>query len=385
MKSQFVVPFRYAVSLLLVSGMLACVQAQDVSVPLSPLMPVLPMEAGGSADSVLPGEPVIIDGHSDGVSFSQPVASADTGYWFVNTHHSPQDFDSGLLRFCPGVLRYECGQGFRQASFEELLAGIEPGLPVCIMIHGSFVDTPSTCHESHMTWQWLRSAACGARMQMIYFHWPSYRPLTPLVPFDTNQLGRRAARNGFYVAELIHHLPPDCPVCLLGHSHGTRVISSAMHLMAGGAVQGYCHPFARVNGRPIRAVFAGAAIDHHWYNPGQRYDRSLHSVQCVLNMTNCVDPALAVYPLRMPLLVRRSLGTHGLSNSDRRQLGPISNKVLDYDVTRAIGASHLWPYYFTNPGLAMLMRNYVYFPDLNPQQTAPLIMNTASADSVSAR
>lgn len=294
---------------------------------------------------------------------------ADSGFWFVNTHHSPQSFDYSPPTFRPAVMRYENCQNFRPANFQQMISSLEPGVPICIMVHGSFVDTPGSCRESISTWHWLKQAGMGQRMQMIYFHWPSYRRITPLVAIDTNQLGRRSARNGFYLAELVHHLPPQTPVCLLGHSHGTRVISSSLHLLAGGAIQKIQHPFARVNGRPIRAVFTGSAIDHHWLNPGKRYDRALNSAQCILNMTNRYDPALAVYPFRLPLLVRPALGLTGLTKIDRRMLGPRGNRVFDYDVTAAIGASHLWPYYFQNPHLAMAMRNYVYFPDLNPGMT----------------
>lgn len=299
-------------------------------------------------------------------------SSADTGFWFVSTHHSPQTFDYSCPKFCPGVLRYEQCQNFRQANLQEMIASLEPGVPVCIMIHGSFVDTASSCRESTYTWKWLKSAGNQHRMQMINFHWPSYRDLTPLVAIDTNQLGRRAARNGYYLAELIQYLPPECPVCLIGHSHGTRVISSSLHLLAGGAIQGIQHPSARVNGRLIRTVFTGSAIDHHWLNPGKRYDRALCSTQCLLNMTNRHDPALAVYPFRMPLLVRPALGMTGLTRFDRHRMGPQSRKVLDFDVTSVIGASHLWPYYFQQPRLAMAMRNYVYFPDVVPAMTVAL-------------
>jgi len=297
----------------------------------------------------------------------QPLSH--TGFWFLNTHHSPQTFDAPGPRFCPGVTRFECGQGFQPSSFPALRDSVEPGVPVCIMVHGSFVDTPSFLRESQQTWHWLCSASHGQPMQMVYFHWPSYRRLTPLVAFDVNMLGRRAARNGYYLAELIHNLPPECPVCLIGHSHGSRVISSCLHLLAGGAVQGIRHPYARVNGRAIRTVFTGSAIDHHWFNPGQRYDRALCSTECLLNMINCHDPALLTYPFRLPLLVRSALGQSGLTNGDRRRIGGVSNKVYNYDVTQLIGASHYWPHYFQKPRLAMAIRNYVYFPDRVPQLT----------------
>lgn len=297
------------------------------------------------------------------------ASTPETGFWFINTHHSPQSFDYSCPKFCPAVMRYDECQSFRNGDFQEMLSSLEPGVPVCIMIHGSFVDSPGACRESICTWKWLRRAGMRHRMQMIYFHWPSFRYITPMVAFDTNQLGRRAARNGYYLAELMHHLPPQCPVCLLGHSHGTRVIASGLHLLAGGAIEGIQHPYARSNGRQIRTVFTGSAIDHHWLNPGKRYDRALCSTQCLLNMTNRHDPALAVYPFRMPLLVRPPLGMTGLTRFDRHRLGRRGEKVLDYDVTAAIGASHLWPYYFRNPRLAMAMKNYVYFPDVVPAMT----------------
>lgn len=60
--------------------------------------------------------------------------------------------------------------------------------------------------------------------QMIYFSWPSDRALSPFASIDVAILGSRASRNGFYLASLIQSLPPECPVCLVGHSHGTRVI-----------------------------------------------------------------------------------------------------------------------------------------------------------------
>lgn len=315
----------------------------------------------------VPAEPLPVSS-SDASSTQYSAPPSETGFWFLNTHQSPQSFEDSRPMFRPQVSRFEQRVGFQSSSFQALTASLEPGVPVCIMIHGSFVDTPSFCQESQYTWKWLRSASHGQPMQMIYFHWPSYKMLSPLVAIDTNILGRRAARNGYYLADMIHHLPPECPVCLIGHSHGSRVIASCLHLLAGGSVQGVRHPTARCHGRTIRTVFTGSAIDHHWLNPGQRYDRALLSTECLLNMTNCKDPALMVYPFRLPLLVRPPLGLTGLTRGDRYHLGPLGRKVLNYDVSHTIGASHLWPYYFRSPRLAMVIRNYVFFPDRVPAQ-----------------
>ena len=294
------------------------------------------------------------------------VPLADSGFWFLSTQHSPQSFHRNCPQFCPSVSRYEDGLGYNPSSFADMTASLEPGVPVCIVVHGSFVDTANACRESVCAWNWLRSASQGHRMQMISFSWPSYRPLTPLVAMDVNALGHRAARNGYYLADLLQHIPPECPVCLMGHSHGTRVVASALHLMAGGVVEGIYHPTSRVNGRHIRTVFAAAAIDHNWLNPGKRYGRALCSTQCVLNLHNPADPALQIYPLRLPLIAKKPLGLHGLSNWDRRRLGGYANKIVNYNVQRYVGRHHLWPHFFCNTGLAMVVHNYVYFPDHQP-------------------
>ena len=294
------------------------------------------------------------------VRMSSETVTETDGFFFLSTHRSPQTFQQGL-RFCPVVSRYDdCGP-FRGSTFDELRSRIIPGIPVCIYIHGSFVDMASACKESVQTWHWLKNAGCGQQMQMIYVYWPSYKPFTLKVSCDVNQLGRQAARNGFYLADLVNCLPPECPVCLMGHSHGTRVIASGLHLLAGGSVQGMQHLSARANGRRIRAVLVASALDHDWLNPGHKYDRALCCVECLLNMKNSRDKALQVYPLRLPLIARRAAGQLGFTSRDRCRMGPNGCKIQEYDATGTVGREHLWPCYFNSPRLGMVVRDYVYF------------------------
>jgi hypothetical protein len=214
-------------------------------------------------------------------------------------------------------------------------------------------------------------------MQMIHFLWPSWRPiLVPTVKLDTNLLGRRAARNGWYLAELIRHIPRACPVCLIGHSHGARVVASALHLMGGGVVQGVSHPHARANGRLIRTVFAASAVRHDWLNPGERYGRALCTASAVINLRNRHDAALLLYPLRH-LFSGHSLGTTGFTQRDRSEMRGWSSKAREYDVTPLVGHRHMWPRYLEHKQLATLIRNYVFFPDV---QQSGLISSAQPSD-----
>lgn len=239
------------------------------------------------------------------------------------------------------------------------------------------MSTDAVASQASATYRWLQTASCGDPVQVIHFTWPSSRPiLVATVSCDVNLLGRRAARNGWYLAELLRHLPPESPVCLIGHSHGTRVVASALHLMGGGRVQGVAHRWARPNGRRIRTVFAAAAIRHDWLNPGERYGRALCSTECLINLKNRHDAALALYPLRHPFS-GHSLGSRGFSSRDRSELRGWSHKVQDYDVTRYIGHYHMWPQYLRYSSLAWLIRNYVYYPERNYVPQQPTVQSPA--------
>lgn len=290
-----------------------------------------------------------------------PVWPAE-GYWIVSTAASPQSFETSPPVFCPRVTRYDDCVGYRRSQMTELQQGIVPGVPICIVVHGSFMDAPSVAPESRATWRWLRNARRDQPFQMIYFSWPSDESLTSLIGIDVLILGSRASRNGFYLASLIQSLPPESPICLVGHSFGARVISSSLHLMGGGVVEGYRHGCANCRGRQIRAVFAAAATDHDWFNPGQDFDRALCCTECLLNLRNCKDPALCVYPLRR-LGSSRALGKTGLTPKDRYLLQRTGCKVTDIDVSGMIGVRHSFPEYFSRPNVATLISNYVYFTE----------------------
>ena len=319
----------------------------------------------------VPPVPVAEPSHAE-PSHIEPVISAPAdvggenyapqtpGYWIVSSWNSPQEFENDQLRFCPQVQRVdECTDG-HLSSMEQLTSSLLPGVPICIVVHGSFMDSPSVLPESHNTWNWLKTGASGQPFQMIYFSWPSDRALSPFASIDVAILGSRASRNGFYLASLIQSLPPECPVCLVGHSHGTRVISSGLHLLGGGVVEGHRHFTPGCSGRRIRVVYTAAAIDHDWLNPKERYGRALCCLECLINLRNARDPALQIYPLRR-IGSSRALGASGFTSKDRRELGAYGSRVRDWDVSLIIGHDHSWPNYVARGSLACSLRNYLFF------------------------
>lgn len=292
-------------------------------------------------------------------------------YWIVSSrcdvqHRRHKHLDDGELDV---YQRTPDGQLF-QSNLSSLQSLVIPGVPVLMCFHGSFVTWEDECNESHQAYQWIRNACPHLPLQVIFFTWPSDGIITGLIPTDVLIRGRQAEFNGFHAARVITCLPPSCPISMIGHSHGCRVILSTLHLAGGGDIQGMTYPAIQATPRRYRAVFAAAAVDHHWMNPKDRYGCALPVTECIINLQNRKDLALAVYPLHRPF-AGRALGRIGLLRRDTRKLGGETQKITNLDVTEIEGHNHLWPGYFQSPEIAAAIAPVIYYPGAAQYQTAP--------------
>ena len=304
---------------------------------------------------------------------SAPIAAPATGlavkYWIVSTRCCRQSHDK-----CGTSCRFVCHAVTADCQcvpvcFEQLVAGQIPGAPTCVMVHGSFTRMKDVWEDSECTFSWLRSAAPQVPLNFIYFTWPSEGPFafqphnpfsTPIPNCDFGILGRRADVNGFYLADLIGSLPGPTTVSLIGHSLGARAIASGLHLLGGGTVHGQARWNPADCGHRMRVILAAAAIEHDWLNPGDRFGCALNRAECLINLRNECDLALALYPLRRPFS-SRALARAGFTVKDQRKLGDRVLQVSELDVSPIIGKGHSWPSYCRQPGIAAAVASYVYF------------------------
>ena len=303
-------------------------------------------------------------------------------YWIVSSRHCSQD--NGRCHICCAHDYYHFASDgcLRKSSAEEFHQALVPPAPICVVVHGSFVNRADVQEDSFHTYRWLRAAAPNRPLHVVFYTWPSEGFDTWIVPIDLALLGRRSAFNGLYLSQLIARFPADRPVSLLGHSHGARTVSSTLHLLGGGLVQGHGDLQAGHDRRRIRAVLAAAAMDHHWLNPGERYGRALCRAECLLNLRNRRDIALSIYPLRKPFS-HRSLARAGFTTKDRTLMGIHAHKIGELEVTRQVDTGHMWPNYYRHPCIAHSIRPYLYFDDAAEQ---PVEESTAiPVSNISAR
>ena len=330
-------------------------------------------------------------GQDRGLRFPAPEASAPP---FSSANQAADPADHGLgnvdhephwivsIRHCRSNCRRcvqcceldffldNCESGIQRIRQSEFVSSLRPGVPVCIVVHGSYVTGDTVREDSNNTFQWLRQAGTQWPLHIVFFTWASEGPFTidstnaltsPLPGVDIAILGKRAELNGFRLAKLMHQIPSENPVCLIGHSHGARMVTSTLHLLAGGSVNDYAlRPGFPVH--RIRTVLAAAAIDHDWLSPDERYGAALNATESLVSLKSRHDWALWFYPVRKPFSPK-SLGRGGFTQRDWRDLGPHVPRVAEMDVTNLVGIGHIWPHYYDRPAIAQAIAPYVYFTD----------------------
>lgn len=285
-----------------------------------------------------------------------PVASR---FWVVSTRDG-REVEGGLA---PAEFRVWRGSSRGlggECRLDDLVAGLAPRAPLAVMVHGSFVEWKSVARDAFPTFCWLQGSSPTTPLNVILFSWPSDDTPQMNLAADVNLLGRRAGLQGMYLADLLSRIPREHPVCLIGHSHGGRVVVAALHVLGGGEVEGWRFAGGRFGNHRIRAVLAAAAFDHHWLNPGEPYDRAPARAERIVNLVNQEDLPLVIYPLRSPAL-SQAVARTGFTQDDRRVIGPTSSRLLDLDVTDLIQTRHTWANYYRQPEIAALIRPHVFF------------------------
>ncbi|MBT4867547.1 MAG: alpha/beta hydrolase [Planctomycetaceae bacterium] len=291
-------------------------------------------------------------------------------YWIISSRRCAQ---SGIPRCNVTQLDYfrVTAAGRPTASnFAEYKRQLDPKAPMCMVVHGSYSSWQSLVDESAIANRWLRTTAGNRPLRVAFYTWPSEAITTILPAIDVAILGRRASFNGFYLSQLIQQTPDGSQISFFAHSHGSRVVASALHLLDGGQLQSYQLRVPGRGNRSLRPIFVAAAIDHHWLNPGERFGRALNQIDNGLVFYNQNDLALTIYPLRR-LFSHRPLGLVGFDRKDRRLQNRRMSKLAEVDVTPLVETGHFWVHYFNQPRIAAAMRPYLFFDQNSAKKRTP--------------
>lgn len=281
-------------------------------------------------------------------------------FFLLNIEACPEEAELGQIPGCRfSAFRYRPDGQYHPSSVEELIGSLRPGVPVCFFVHGAFVSWDIAARKSPEHYRNIVHASSHRPVHFIAVHWPSELNLCPCPPASLSQIERRANAIGMCLARFLSRLPAENPACFMGHSYGARVVCVMLQAFSRGVVVDPVCPKTGCR-RRIRVVFTAASIHHSWLNPGQELEQAIDRVECLLNFSNCLDPAMQAYSLNASCLTP-PLGRVGLTCFDRIKLGWQAEKVANRNVTLAVRCGHVAGRYFSRPEVMNPMIPYIYF------------------------
>lgn len=237
---------------------------------------------------------------------------------------------------------------WRRLSLAEASAQLAQPMPTVVYVHGNRVSSGMDKSTGLAFYRTLARRKPGeAPLRFVIWSWPSSRiPGGPVHDYEVK--AARTTPVGWQLAWGIDQLPAETPLALVGYSYGARVVTGALHLLAGGRMNNLqLDPRMHPDRPPIRAALVAAAVDAKWLRPGGFHGLALRQVDQMLLVNNQRDPAMRFYRIS-PIGQGRPLGYAGLASVG--SLGPLSSRVRSIDVTDQVGRHHSIGEYLTTSG-----------------------------------
>ena len=264
-------------------------------------------------------------------------------WWILSSRGLPcRNYDQNAARVAASR-RDGCGD-WRRSTFAEFMAANDPSLVTCVFVHGNRVDGCDDYRLAEMVHRGLTQCLPDRPIRFVYWSWPSDKiPRHPLE--DVRAKAARSDADSHYLARALAASNRGTSISLVGFSYGARIITGALHLIGGGAVDGQSlssdaiHPHG-----PYRAVLLAAAVDNDALLPGRVNDRALGQVERMLVVTNECDGVLQryhyIYCRKSCALALGSTGPAGVA-----MLGDDGRKLSSFDACCMIGKTHDMPPY----------------------------------------
>ncbi len=269
------------------------------------------------------------------------ILRAEDTLWEISTRHLPGCYaPRGDANFRVSQL---VGCRWSPASLESVLAEeVEPGTRTIIYVHGNWMPL---CDARQRAIRVYQATACRANgpLRFIAFSWPSEKQ--DHIVRDVAAKKPLIAANSFYLAEFVNRLPSGQPSGMLSYSFGSAIACGALHLLAGGALNGQVMNEELRTPHLMRLSLTAPAFDRAELQPSGQYHRALEHVDQLVNLYNSQDPILRRFRFFDRSKEPVAAGFAGLLVSRATSPLDANAKVTQYDC-RAVGRSHWELEYF---------------------------------------
>jgi hypothetical protein len=284
--------------------------------------------------------------------------------WYLSTraaaHCGQLDDPAQAVRYWR--LSGDCG--WSSAEAKDFHAGDTVGTPTVVFIPGNRTDADEAVEKGWYVYQAICSQTGGKPFRYIIWSWPADRVGRRNRP-DVQLKAAYSDAESYYLAAWLRGVQCGGKVSLVGHSFGPRIITGALHLLAGGELAGrmLLHDVAAdkksAKQMQIRAVLLADADDADSLAPCGRNGLALSLLDEAIVTCNCCDSVLKWYPRMYGRGGPQALGFVGPCGVDDPQ------KIAVLDVSAAVGKTHdyecycsalsdcgYWPHYTFLDGAA---------------------------------
>ena len=239
---------------------------------------------------------------------------------------------------CEQLINGERGGGrWQKVEFSKFTQEFADPLPTVFYVHGNRVERGEDKRHGLAVYRSIASRKQGdGALRYVIWSWPADQIRGQVRDYQVK--AARTGPVGWQLAWAIDQLPEQSPISLVGYSYGARVVTGALHLLAGGEM-GKLRLDVRLHPqRRMRAALVAAAVDADWLRPAGYHGRALEQVDELLLVNNQLDPAMRFYHLPLGDRHARALGYSGIPGS--RNLGELGAKVRSVDASNLVGRHH---------------------------------------------
>jgi len=286
------------------------------------------------------------------------AADAPQTVWLASTRSAAvcDDPDSHIR-----YRRLEEDGEWSSADARDFFATDDAAVPTIVFIHGNRTDAAWAVTKAWCVYQSIQCMANDKPFRFVIWSWPADRVYRRNRD-DVRLKAVRCDTESFHLAVWLNRLQPEVKVSLIGHSFGPRIITGAMHLLAGGRIAGQTLPddvaAAWNAGRnTVRAVLLAAALDEDWLAPGCRNGLAPSLFSRVLITRNGCDRVLRRYPRlygRGGPEAMGFVGPCGINDSSKIEL---------IDVSATVGRLHDWRCYCSASNVCSRWAFYTFLDD----------------------
>jgi hypothetical protein len=260
-------------------------------------------------------------------------------FWMISTRSLTSstcnvNLESPELR----IQRLDCQGKSSPTTLDEYLNALTPERQVVFYVHGNRMASNRVVHRSFSVYRNIIRCNEKRPMDWVIWSWPSSKQGTLI--HDARRKASRTDAQGLYLAWLLRkQIKQAGSTKMIGFSFGSRVITGALHSLAGGKLGGRMLPGSPTTGATVDVGLVAPAIDTHWLSEKGYHAMATKNLDRLALLYNRRDAVLKRYWLLNKVRGRVALGYTGPRSFAPRADGT-ELPVVARDYSSYIGLRH---------------------------------------------